>query len=211
MTSSQRGHTNRLSAWPKAIYRKLKWQYLNAISRGSINEVILIDPCAIEYGQKPESQFPPKKFLGGYEDGDWDQQVIPVESHLLYQSYIQHFLNGEPWKSTPFFNFALESIKKGVPFRGEYDSVEKLKQRFEKCDHLYFTIKRDGYKSNHQLYDEGKIDNKLDLLDEISVNRARDGSIILNDGWHRFASARLLKISSIPARLCAKHTLSRKP
>jgi hypothetical protein len=167
--------------------------------------MMLINLSTIQFGQTPESQFPPKRFLGGYRDGDWDRQLIPVESHLLYQSYVQHFSKGEPWKDTPFYEFALKTIEQGRPFRGEYDSPEALQRRFEKCDRLYDTIEREGYKSNHQLYEEGKLDNILELLDEVTVNLARDGSVILNDGWHRFTTARLLEIKTIPARVCARH------
>jgi hypothetical protein len=168
--------------------------------------MMLIEPGAIKFGQTPESQFPPKRFLGGYQDGDWDQQLIPVESHLLYRSYVQHFAQGDPWENTPFFEFALKKIERGEPFRGEYNSPEALQRRFEKCDRLYELIQREGYKSNHQLYKEGKLDNILELLDEVTVNLARNGSVVLNDGWHRFATAKLLNIQKIPVRLCAQHT-----
>lgn len=171
----------------------------------------LLEPGTVKFGQTPESQFPPKRFLGGYRDGDWDQQLIPVESHLLYRSYVQHFSKGEAWENTPFFKFALKTIEQGQPFRGEYDSPEALQRRFEKCDRLYDAIEREGYKSNHQLYEEGKLSNILELLDEVTVNLARDGSLILNDGWHRFATARLLNIPAIPARICARHAQLMRP
>lgn len=197
--------SNLLLITAKNVYRRGKWLYLNLTSKGRINEMTAIDPASVTYGQTPESQFPPKKFLGGYIAGDWDTQRIPVESHPLYLSYAQHFKEGASWEETPFFSFALKSIEQGQPFRGEYATPEALKRRFEKCDRLYETIRKEGYKSNHQLYAEGKLDNILDLMDEVTVNLARDGSIILNDGWHRFATARLLGIPSIPARLCARH------
>ncbi len=203
--------TNPLLNLSKTIYRRGKWLWLNLASRGRINELMLIEPATVRVGQTPESQFPPKRFLGGYRDGDWDRRVIPVESHLLYQSYVQHFQGGTPWEDTPFYAFALESIEQGRPFRGEYDTPEALLRRFEKCDRLYDTIREEGYKSNHQLYREGKLNNILALMDEVTVNLARDGSLILNDGWHRFATARLLNIPSIPARVCARHSELRKP
>lgn len=203
--------TNSLLSLSKTLYRRGKWLWLNLASAGRINEMMLIEPATVRVGQTPESQFPPKRFLGGYRDGDWDRQVIPVESHLLYQSYVQHFQGGTSWEDTPFYAFALESIEQGRPFRGEYDTPDALLRRFEKCDRLYDTIREEGYKSNHQLYREGKLNNILALMDEVTVNLARDGSLILNDGWHRFATARLLNIPSIPARVCVRHSELRKP
>jgi hypothetical protein len=182
---------------------------MNLASMGHINDMILIEPAKIKFGQTPESQFPPMRFLGGLQEGNWDQQLIPIESHLLYKSYVQHFIQGEPWINTPFYKFALESIENGQPFRLAYDTPEALEQRFAKCDLLYEAIQSDGYKSKRQLYKEGIINNVLELLDEVTVNIARDGSIILNDGWHRFATVRILQIPTIPARLCAKHTQSK--
>jgi hypothetical protein len=209
--SSPFPQTHALLKTSKALFRRGKWLYLNLVSRGRINEMIEIDPRAIRFGQTPESQFPSKQFLGGYRDGDWDKQLIPIESHLLYKSYIQHFVNGAPWESTPFYEFALKSIELGQPFRDEYDTPEELQRRFKKCDQLYDTIKREGYKSNHQLYSEGKLHNILELRDEVTVNLSRDESIILNDGWHRFTTARLLNIPTIPVRLCARHAQLRAP
>ena len=190
----------------KTVYRNSRWYYIKFLSGGRINDIKQIDPCSLEFGQTPNSQFPPKRFYGGYQDGDWDRQVIPIESHALFKSYVMHFLEGKVWESTPLFQFALETIDKGIPFRDEYSDLKSLKRRFNKCDQLFAKIQQDGFKSNHQLYEEGKIENILDLMDEVTVNRARDGSFILNDGWHRFVTARLLNLPTIPVRLCAQHT-----
>jgi hypothetical protein len=194
----------------KNIYRRAKWYTLYLRSFGKINQSLVINPSDIQYGQLPESQFSPKRFLGGYRDGDWDLQVLAIEDHPLYISYKQHFLDGQAWESTPFYQAALESIRQNRPFRGEYKDTEALNRRFNKCDQLYASIAEDGYKSNHQLYAEGRISNILDLMDEITINLDRDGNFILNDGWHRFATARLLGISQITTRLCAIHP-SAKP
>ncbi len=62
-------------------------------------------------------------------------------------------------------------------------------------------------KSAKQLYEEGIIDNIIHLLDEVTVNTSRDGTIILNDGWHRFIIARLLDLPKIPVRILVRHSL----
>ena len=169
-----------------------------------------INPTEVQFGQTPGSQFSAKRFLGGIRGGDWDREIEPIQSHPLYVSYVEHFQQGIAWEETPFFKSAMALIDDGKPFRDEYDSRESLLKRFHKCDRLHQSISADGYKSNRQLYAEGKIDNILALMDEVTVNIGRHGEIILNDGWHRFVSARLLQLPSIPVRLCATHALARK-
>ena len=190
----------------KTLYRIGRWHYLKFLSKGWLDRTINIRPQEIILGQKPESQFPPKRFLGGYRSGEWDLEVLAVEDHPLYKSYVQHFSEGESWENTPFFKSALATITEGKAFRGEYKDLEALRKRFKKCDTLFDTIRKQGYKSNHQLYAEGLIDNILDLMDEVTVNIGREGNYILNDGWHRFATVRVLGVQEIPARLCALHT-----
>jgi hypothetical protein len=191
--------------WLKPLYRQLKWAYLYMITKGRVNETVTVKPAEIIYGQNPNSQFIAKKCLGVVTGGNWDRDVLPVESHLLYQSYKKHFIDGEPWNTTPFYEFAVKTIQSGVPFRDEYTTIQSLNDRFKKCDNLYSRIREQGFKSNHKLYEEGIIDNKLELLDEVTVNVARDGSYILNDGWHRFTTARLLNVNTITVRVCAIH------
>jgi hypothetical protein len=189
----------------KFLYRYTKWAYLNIRYRSKVKDLLIINPVEIKYGQLPESQFPAKTYFSKYQDGDWDLKVLPVESHQLYVSYVQHYQQGVPWNMTPVYKFAEEMIEKGVPYRGEYQNHQALNTRFDKCDRLFESIKEQGYKSNRMLFREGKLDNILDLLDEITVNISRDGSVILNDGWHRFITARILNITEITVRVCAKH------
>ncbi len=209
MTQLSNLSSTRILDYPKNLYRSCKWQILKGLSRGWINRTTFLDPHDITHGQTAESQFPPKRFLGGYQAGDWDLQLISVESHPLYRSYEAHFQNGEPWENTPFFQFALDSIKQGKAFRSEYTTPQALLHRFQKCDDLYHAIEKYGYKSNHQLFQEGAIKNALELRDEVTVNIGRDGAFILNDGWHRFATARMLGITIITVRICAVHTTNK--
>ncbi len=189
----------------KGAYRQCKWQAIRVLSSGRSTTLSHVNPADIVVGQTPSSQFPVRSTYKFTRDGDWDKEVVPVEDHLLYRSYVMHFIEQRAWEDTPFFQFAMEQIDTLGSFRGEYNSVEMLRARFSKCDALYRQIESDGYKSNRALYAEGKIDNILFLLDEVTVNISRDGQYILNDGWHRFASARLLNIENIPVRILVSH------
>jgi len=190
----------------KKIYRVSKLLLVALLSFGRSMRVTYVDPADIQFGQKPESQFPAKSTYRFTRGGDWDQRLLPVEEHLLYKAYVDRFIRNKPWESTLFYEVAASGIESGTPFRGEYSDLSALKQRFNRCENLYYQIEANGYKSNRELYREGKVENILFLLDEVTVNISRNGDMILNDGWHRFVSARLIGLSRIPVRVLVRHS-----
>lgn len=190
----------------KEVYRYMRWKLVDFMSNGRASKLVNINPFDISIGQKPDSQFHARKTTQFVKQGGWDKEVLNVEEHLLFISYLKHFKEGEAWVNTPVYKKAKKLIEGGAIYRGEYGNIESLNKRFKKCDQLYQQIKLNGYKSNATLYNEKKIDNVLALLDEVTVNISRDGSYILNDGWHRFSTARMLGITSIPVRVLVRHS-----
>ncbi|MCK4852085.1 MAG: glycosyltransferase, partial [Candidatus Omnitrophica bacterium] len=193
----------------KKIYRTFYWRFINILSSGSATRIHYIDPEDIHYGQTPESQFRAKSIFRFIRSGDWDRELIPIEGHPLFISFRDRFINKKDWQETIFYRDALSQINRGVPFRGIL-AKDELDLRFKKCDELFSDIRENGYKSNLDLYQKGKLDNPINLLDEITVNIDRGGKMILNDGWHRFSIARLLNISRVPVRVLMRHPSCRK-
>jgi len=194
----------------KSIYRYSKWFLLYICSLGQSNKIMYVNPKEIKYGQLPKHQFHKINTYKFKRGGDWDRMTLPVKDHVLYQSFVKHFLEGVSWDETQIYKNAVKIIENGGNFRSHYDSTHSLKDRFDKCDLLYTQIKKEGYKSNHELYKEKKIDNILWCLDEITVNISRDGKLLLNDGWHRLITAQLLNLPTIPVRILVRHAYSKR-
>lgn len=194
----------------KWIYRMSHWIFINILSLGKASKVHYIDPAVISYGQTPESQFDKKSTFLFARSGNWDKNLIRIEDHFLFKSLENRFQNSSPWQDTILYKQAITEIENGIPYRGAYLSKEDLSIRFDECDALFNDIKDNGIKSNRELYKNGKIDNILSLLDEITVNIDRNGELILNDGWHRFVIARLLELPRIPVRILVRHSGAKK-
>ncbi len=192
----------------KEIYRKCKWAVIYLLTFGGVSRLRYIDPATVIMGQMADSQFSANNTYLFIREGTWDKKTLPIEEHLLYVSYRMHFIENRPWMDTPFYQKALEDIDNKGAFRGEYVDVQSLNRRFMKCDLLFHSIKSHGYRSNHELYYQGDVRNILSRLDEVTINVSRDGAFILNDGWHRFITARLLGIDSIPVRILVRHPRS---
>ncbi len=182
--------------------------YLLTSGKGA-RRTMNLNPAGLEFGQVPASQFSmwTRRFVF---PGDWDRQLIRIENHSVYRSMSDHFLNGLAWEETLHYREAMTRLKVGSSFRG-FTTPEQTKDLFQGWDRLYESIKTDGFRGTGELYRLGLIDDPRKCFGEITVNIARDGAIILNDGWHRFCMARILGIPSIPVRLLVRHRLCDQP
>ena len=186
----------------KKIYRYSHWHIYNILTMYKAGNIISIDPKDLLYGFKGD--FSPFYTLRLIKSGDWDTAVIPIEKHIVFQSMKDRFVNGKDWTDTAHYKLALKKVKEG---KASIKTQHELNEGFREWDDLYNEIVNNGYKSNHQLYTEGKTDNILCLLDEITVNITRDGVYLLNSGWHRTIISKLLNIPVIKVRILVTHKL----
>jgi hypothetical protein len=195
--------TRKSHAILRKIYHQTRWICYSTITGGRAGKIYIINPAAIVDGQLPHNQFPrrARRLVRG---GEWDREVIAIEDHSVYKSMFDHFVGGMPWDETVHYREALELLEAGKNFRGG-QSRDEIESFFADWDLLYRNIEKHGFRSNGDLYREGVIDNPCRRLDEVTVNLSRDGVPLLNDGWHRFCIARILKISPIPVRILARH------
>ncbi len=144
--------------------------------------------------------------------GDWDnfKRLRKVCGTEHYIAFSQHFINKFPWIKTEYYKMQLEDASsKNLYFRNKND----VNQRFKNYDELYYSIKKNGYRSQIDLikrfgfYDKmGRYSKVRKINDEISVAISKDGIPILFDGIHRLVIAQILNLKSIPVYIHMIHS-----
>jgi glycosyltransferase involved in cell wall biosynthesis len=203
-----------LNSWPLSIISysvifclcKIKtWAISGRHHKAPIDclEIIWVDPLNIKKYQK-NNFYLNFRHHSGIIDGDWDIKntfsLGKKEDYPVYTSLVLHFKKNIPWEKTPLYYIALYKMKKN-PWH-HCDTIKKLKDRFKYIDKIYYDIKKNGYKEQKKIR---KFHCKPPELDEIKVAIARDGEILLADGFHRLTIAQILKIEKIPVRILVRH------
>lgn len=149
--------------------------------------------------------------------GDWDLKRNYIIEGSYFKSFRQHFQDGKPWKNTPLYYGLLQNIKNGENTR--YVSEEELQAKFSMYENIYNDFLNEEYRLQSELVQDFNYDlpgnggralfhdyTKSSLIrHEISVNIARDGTLIWNDGRHRLALAALAGIDTVPVRVLVRH------
>ncbi|WGI17659.1 hypothetical protein [Methanonatronarchaeum sp. AMET-Sl] len=141
-----------------------------------------------------------------------NRKLAPIQKHVVYQSFKEHFIDGKSWEKTKYYKIWIEKVKNTPKSHSNYGTKEKFLNRFEEYDRLFHEIKTKGYKTQEELR-TGNSDNNYPLTDfnvapqtgEILVNIGRDGKFILDDGRHRLFIVKLLGLEEVPVRIFVRH------
>lgn len=156
----------------------------------------------------------PSSILGRFspvKGGDWDREVRDLEEYDTIYSFNKRFNGDVKWEETDFYSRAENSLKEDEVFIGRPDlqNTDDLKAYLNRIDTLYNRIRSEGYRTQEDLYgesDEFWVPNTVAFeRHEVTVNIGRDGTIILDDGWHRLSLAKVIGIDSIPVRINLRH------
>lgn len=133
---------------------------------------------------------------GSLVGGDWDLHREPFSKLLMYRGIRQHYLDGQPWPDTVYYERLIERfLDQGV---AEPTAKSLAGERCENIESIYQTIESDGYLSQQEL--DGN------PLHEVTVTVARDGTLLYNcEGRHRLSVAKVLDIEAIPVLVLARH------
>lgn len=128
--------------------------------------------------------------------GDWDINVDPFESLLMYQGITEWFIDERPWAETVYHD-ALVSF-----FHEQgWDNPMATKLATDRCqslEQLFNSINETGYQSQRSLNGHP--------LHEVTINIGRDGNVLYNsEGRHRLCIAKVLGIDRIPALVLVVH------
>jgi len=171
-----------------------------------IHQLHWIDPRHIQYGFIKENRQGWAKYRdkGKVIGGNWDQKRVRFEDcQFRILPWIEEVLiHGTPWQETRTYKYMLKEISGGWYLWGCKNKAD-LDKRCMYLESIFYSIKENGYKSQGELAGDKRGGFKNE--DEISVRIGRSGNLLFEDGQHRLAIAKLLKLEKVPIKITVRH------
>ncbi|MDA7427502.1 hypothetical protein PGB28_03455 [Primorskyibacter aestuariivivens] len=137
-----------------------------------------------------------RRHSGLVKGGDWDLSVEPMRHGPKYRACHARWIEGKNWEETGIYDLHLDRIaRKGVS--DECRTLEDIKARYERLDHLFEQVRREG---------------RLRAISQIdSYFRREHGGVFVHidrhgrplrygGGEHRFAIAHILNLPEMPVQ-----------
>jgi hypothetical protein len=171
-----------------------------------VNKRYWINPSMINfaYSAPRGSNFRLYYDRGRIKGGNWDRLTARFENLDVFHAIKERFVNGKPWNETEFYHRVLREIGKGYP-KWKCRSKEDFNKRCKVLDELFEDIKHNGYRSQADIM-QHRSDSFLHDEDEINVYIDRDGQLLLGDGRHRLAIAKVCGINRIAVKVAMRHS-----
>lgn len=172
-----------------------------------IHHTCWVNPDDIQFVyEDPRTTVVARKYAnrGKVMSGDWDRLTNRFVDTDVYKGIRDHFLYGTPWRETQLYHRVVSEMKEGKVCYGCNDQVAYDK-KCETLNRIYEDIKQNGYRMQSSIATEENDPYKGE--DEISVCIGRDGDLLFEDGRHRLAMAKILKIERIPIKITTVHKL----
>jgi hypothetical protein len=192
-----------------------------------------IDPARINrFSGRSRGEQSDFRCFGRILDGDWDRIVATTrkseselialrsstdpgnalaehfEDTLLYASLQQRFVDGVAWEDTHFIGKMIRT----APHRNwsSYATPDAIKQQCASLDRIFSEMRSGRFRTTRQVLVENRIlrDFLYVMENEILVDVARDGELLLFDGKHRLAMAKILKLPRIRVAVVVRHPAS---
>lgn len=192
--------------------------------------LIRIDPMDVDHLLTPHFWYRVSQFDTHIIDGNWDRRhsdrrvmlngryegvdeptLIEFENYGLYTAAKERFTNGTEWADTEFYQWVTSEWLPSNPDTDQnwYGSREAVQSALRTFDDIYDHIERHGYLTQQELSDREEAPMQTPEFVpehyEIAVDIGRDGRLIFDDGRHRFISARILGLETIPVRVLIRH------
>ncbi len=195
--------------------RFLPWRMLHA-NHLTVAPVFWIDPFLIERHTRfvrpgtddwEDWVFDQNGPVDGVQDGDWDRGGHKVEEMRICRAIEARIRYGNPWEGTEYYRTIIGQIRTGR-FVWNCRTEEDVQRRCAYLDDLIESMRRHGYRLNHEVVLSGEdrvVKSFRDRGNEITVNIGRNGEFLFQDGRHRLATARALGIGAVPVRVLVRH------
>ena len=179
-------------------------------------QLIMVSPSSID-GHSP-GDFDSIADAGRIVEGTWDRSKVSYfENGFRYPSFQEHFQEGIPWKKTKYYHTKVNQIHSDRETK--FASVDALDRKCSELDRIYKEIQTEGYSMQVDLRttrgtagsivgDGGRglfPGSKHLIRNEVSLDIARDGELMLNEGRHRVCIVKLLGLESVPVRVVVRH------
>lgn len=182
-------------------------------------ELISVDPAEINYICDPELNSQVSEHGTHVVGGDWDEfdesddpWILTDGKNKRYDTYIfhrslkDHFCHNVPWSETKLYRL----VETGKYESGHYQDVEALHNRLSEIEQLFERMNERGYQTQRELADQGNVPFGTATWPcpehhEVTVNIARNGELIRDEGRHRLSVAKILGIKTIPVRVLVRH------
>ncbi|ELY25164.1 hypothetical protein C500_17141 [Natrialba magadii ATCC 43099] len=133
-----------------------------------------------------------------------------IDETILYESLESHFVNGIDWTETKLYEALQEHVSEGTEVWHGCTTVADIDRRCQRLDSLYESIATHGYRTQSELREPNpSFDEPFGFLNErineISIDIARDGEMMLLDNRHRLIIAQLLDLDRVPVSVIVRH------
>lgn len=155
-------------------------------------------------------------FMNSIEQKFDRRMVMPLSNCCFYRAVKDHIRHETPWKETEFYERVTNSDTSHLDREWEYTQEEGRRWRFDQLDRLASSMQENGYKTQREcrggeLSGHKKFNPSLrpgespPECHEVAINIGREGTLIFDEGRHRFMIARALELDSIPVRVFVRH------
>jgi len=182
--------------WQKSFVFRLG---LRIAAQRELHRIIWVDPKRIQKVGIGWGQYKKTNEFGKIVSGNWDLNTMPFEDLDIYRAFHERFIDGRDWKETSYYRDFVYQIQKGNNINGVTDKKGIL-SRLNEMDMLFEKIRTEGFRS--QIDMQRRSSSKMD---DITVRIGRDGELLFEDGRHRLAIAKILKLKRIPVRVTWRH------
>ncbi|MCL4300664.1 MAG: class I SAM-dependent methyltransferase [Anaerolineae bacterium] len=192
-------HTNKLDnalLYPRTSLRKLirltrrhlDPNWLARLEQGAEGKVKWVSPQEIRFVSQNKFD---ANTSGQVIAGDWDDLSIPFAHLEFYRAFVAVVYQIYTWPETPFYRQTLAQLEAGEAAWGCRTEAE-LQARLRKLDRLFQHVTAVDRLAHHP-------------KDPLSVNIGRHGDMLLNQGEHRLAIAKVLELPRIPVIITGRH------
>ena len=168
------------------------------------SRVLWVAPEAVRRMAVLGDAYTPLQGYGHVVGGDWDLATRVNEEQRYFGVVAEVVSKGIQWRDSETGREARGLIAAGGTWMG-YDDMELLEERWRYHDELLRSMRQSGYLTQRQLRRDCPPSFHECMVDEVLVGVGRDGQILLVDGRHRYAIARLLGIGQIAVQVGVRH------